>query len=68
LANRGAILCQVRWVWGWPCSNRSGGPLLTDKDKTVRVIAGSILGASSPVKTSSPIAALGTLLRGGSAH
>src|SRR3954447_12557786 len=28
-------------------------PVLTDEGKTVRVIAGSILGASSPVKTSS---------------
>ena len=30
-------------------------PVLTDKGKTVRVIAGSILGTSSPVKTSSPM-------------
>ena len=30
-------------------------PVLTDEGKTVRVIAGSILGASSPVKTSSPM-------------
>jgi redox-sensitive bicupin YhaK (pirin superfamily) len=30
-------------------------PVLTDEGKTVRVIAGSILGASSPVRTSSPM-------------
>lgn len=30
-------------------------PVLADKDKTVRVIAGKILGAASPVKTSSPL-------------
>jgi len=30
-------------------------PVLTDTGKTVRVIAGSILGTSSPVKTSSPM-------------
>ena len=30
-------------------------PVLTDEGKNVRVIAGSILGASSPVKTSSPM-------------
>ena len=30
-------------------------PVLSDKDKTVRVISGSILGATSPVRTSSPM-------------
>jgi redox-sensitive bicupin YhaK (pirin superfamily) len=30
-------------------------PVLSDKGKTVRVIAGSVLGTSSPVKTSSPM-------------
>jgi redox-sensitive bicupin YhaK (pirin superfamily) len=30
-------------------------PVLSDNGKTVRLIAGSILGASSPVKTSSPM-------------
>src|SRR5881398_192541 len=30
-------------------------PVLSDHDKTVRVIAGSILGATSPVKVSSPL-------------
>src|ERR1700709_2852187 len=35
--------------------DKSEMPVLTDKGKTVRVIAGSLLGASSPVQTSSPM-------------
>src|SRR3954447_8272747 len=26
-ASRGAILCHIRCVCGWPCKSRSGGPL-----------------------------------------
>src|SRR3954452_14362361 len=40
-------------------------PVLTNEGKTVRVIAGSILGASSPVRTSSPMFYADVALRAG---
>jgi redox-sensitive bicupin YhaK (pirin superfamily) len=40
-------------------------PVLTDEGKSVRVIAGAILGASSPVKTSSPMFYADVALRAG---
>jgi redox-sensitive bicupin YhaK (pirin superfamily) len=42
-------------------------PVLTDEGKTVRVIAGSILGTSSPVKTSSPMFYADVALQAGAA-
>jgi redox-sensitive bicupin YhaK (pirin superfamily) len=42
-------------------------PVLDGDGKTVRVIAGSILGASSPVRTSSPMFYADVVLRAGSA-
>jgi hypothetical protein len=42
-------------------------PVLSDDGKTVRVIAGSILGAGSPVKTSSPMFYADVALRAGAA-
>src|SRR4051794_38104333 len=41
-------------------------PVLADNGKTVRVIAGSILGATSPVETSSPMFYADVALRAGS--
>ena len=42
-------------------------PVLSDESKTVRVIAGAILGASSPVSTSSPMFYADVALRAGAA-
>ena len=40
-------------------------PVLSDQGKTVRIIAGSLLGATSPVKTSSPMFYADVTLRAG---